>query len=115
MQVPPWLKPASWGAVVGAAGFAIVGFAQFGWVLGSTAEQMARQRADAAVVNGLVPICIDMFQHQPDAAARLVQLRQASSWDRRQFVERGGWATMPGSASPNSPLASACADRLIAL
>ena len=115
MQVPPWIKPACLGAVVGAAGIAILGFAQFGWVLGSTAEQMARQRAETALVNGLVPICVDMFQRQPEAATRLVQLRQVSSWDRRQFVERGGWATMPGSAAPNSPLASACADRLIAL
>lgn len=114
MQTPTWLSPASWGAVAGAAGISIVGFAQFGWVLGGTAEQMARQRAETAVVNGLVPICVDRFQHEPDAAARLVQLRQVSTWDRRQFVERGGWATMPGSTTPNSPLAGACADRLIA-
>jgi len=56
-----------------------------------------------------------MFQRQPEAAARMVQLRQASNWDRRQFIERGGWATMPGSTAPNSPLATACAERLIAL
>jgi len=91
---------------------AILGFAQFGWVLGTTAEQMARQRAETAVVSGLVPICMDMFQRQPEAAARMVQLRQVSNWDRRQFIERGGWATMPGSERPNGQVASACADTL---
>ena len=115
MRSPPWLKPAVWGAVFGAAGLVILGFAQFGWVLGATAEQMARQRAETAVVSGLVPICMDLFQRQPEAAARMVQLRQVSNWDRRQFIERGGWATMPGSTGPNAPLATACAERLIAL
>lgn len=115
MQMPPWFKPGAWGAVVGAAAMAIVGFTQLGWVLGTTAERMAAQRADMALVNGLVPICVDMFQRQPEAAARMAQLRQAQIWERRQFVERGGWATMPGTTTPNSNLAGACADRLSAL
>jgi hypothetical protein len=115
MKTPTWFSPAAWGAVTGAVAISILGFAQFGWVTGGSAERMAQQRAEIALVNGLVPVCVDRFQHQPEAAARMAQLRQVSTWDRRQFVERGGWATMPGSTSPNSPLASACADRLIAL
>jgi hypothetical protein len=42
MKVPPWCKPALWGVVVGALGIMILGFAWWGWVLGSTAERMAK-------------------------------------------------------------------------
>jgi hypothetical protein len=115
MKTPTWLGPAAWGAVAGAAAISILGFAQFGWVTGASAERTAQQRAEIALVNLFVPLCVDRFQHQPEAAARMTQLRQVSTWDRRQFVERGGWATIPGSPEPNSPLASACAARLIAL
>src|SRR5947209_20342910 len=49
LQVP-WLKPAAWGVVVGAAGAMIIGFSWLGWTLGSTAERMASERTTAAVV-----------------------------------------------------------------
>lgn len=112
MQTPEWLAPGVWGAAIGAAALAIVGFSQFGWVLGGTAERMAGDRAQAAVVAGFVPLCVDRFRSQPDAPARLAQLRQTSSWQRSDFVERGGWATFPGSARPNAGVATGCADAL---
>lgn len=112
LTLPPWTKPAIWGAIGGAVAVMIVGFSWGGWVLGGTAERMAVQRADTAVIAGLVPLCVDRFRHQADAAAQLTQLRQISSWQRSEFVERGGWATMPGSERPNGQVASACADTL---
>ncbi len=111
-QIPDWFRPAAWGAVVGAAAIATVGFTYFGWVSSGTAERMAAQRADAAVVAGLSPLCVDRFRQQPDAAARLNQLKQTASWQRREFVERGGWATLPGTERPNSMVATACAETL---
>ena len=112
MQIPEWFRPAAWGAVFGAAALAIVGFSYFGWVLGGTAERMATARAEAAVVAGFVPLCVDRFRHEPDVAARLNQFQRTSSWQRREFVERGGWATLPGTDRPNSGVATGCADTL---
>jgi hypothetical protein len=43
----------------------------------------------------------------------LVSFRATDSWKRREFIESGGWATMPGSESPDSSVASACAAELI--
>jgi hypothetical protein len=43
MKVHPGLKPALWGAVVGAVGIAIVGFSALGWTLDSTADRMANE------------------------------------------------------------------------
>ena len=61
MKIHPGVKPAVWGAVAGAVAFAVVGFSSLGWTLGSTAEKMATQRAEAAVVAALAPICVEKF------------------------------------------------------
>ena len=112
MKIHPGVKPAIWGAVAGAVAFAVVGFSSLGWTLGSTAEKMANQRAEAAVVAVLAPMCVERFQNQTDAPAKLVEFNKISSWNRRSVIEKGGWATMPGSDAPNSAVASACAEKL---
>ncbi|HEY0438972.1 MAG TPA: hypothetical protein VGD36_02790 [Xanthobacteraceae bacterium] len=112
MHIPPEIKPASWGAIGGAIALAIVGFSWGGWVTGSRAETNAKERADAAVVKVLAPICAERFMQQVNAKDRLVELNKASSWERGSFIEKGGWATLPGSATPSSGVARACADAL---
>ena len=112
IKIHPGVKPAVWGAVVGAVALTIVGFSSLGWTLGSTAEKMATERAETAVAAALAPICVANFQQQTDAAAKLVAFNKISSWDRRAVIEKGGWATMPGSNTPNSAVASACAEKL---
>lgn len=111
MQVP-WLKQAVWGAIIGAVVTMIIGFSWLGWVRGSTAEKMAQQRAESAVVAALTPICVESFMKQSDATTKLTGLRESDSWKQREFVEKGGWATMPGSKAPNPAVAGACAEEL---
>jgi hypothetical protein len=112
MKKYPSLKPGIWGAVIGAAAISVVGFSTFGWTLGSTAERMVREGAQTAVVSVLTPICVEKFQHQADAPAKLIEFNKVSSWNRRSVIEKGGWATMPGTDTPNSAVATACAERL---
>src|ERR1700741_1553465 len=113
MKIHPGVKPAVWGAVVGAVAFTVVGFSSLGWTLGTTAEKMQSQRAETAVVAALAPICVEKFQQQTDSAAKLVAFNKVStSWDRRALIEKGGWATMPGNDQPNSAVVSACAEKL---
>jgi hypothetical protein len=115
MQVPSAVKPACWGAVGGAIVLAIVGFHWGGWMTTNSAGKLADQRADAAVVAVLTPICVEKFQHSADAAANLVALKAiSSSWEQGRFLENGGWATRPGGTSPDYVLAGACAERLVA-
>jgi len=114
MKKFPSLKPGIWGAVIGAAAISVVGFSSFGWTLGSTADRMAKERAQTAVVDVLAPICVERFQHQTDAATKLIQFKKVSSWDQRSFIEKGGWATMAGTDAPNSAVVTACAERLVA-
>ena len=112
MKIHPGVKPAVWGAVVGAVAFAVVGFSSLGWTLGSTAEKMASQRAETAVVAALAPICVEKFQQQSDLAAKLTEFKKAASWDQRSLIEKAGWATMPGTDKSNTAVATACADKL---
>jgi hypothetical protein len=113
MKSRPEIKPAVWGAVVGAVAMAIVGFWALGWTLGSTAERMANERSETATVAALTPVCVARFQAQVDAAVKLAEFKKvSSSWDQRSFIEKGGWATMPGSDTPNSAVANACAEKL---
>jgi aminoglycoside phosphotransferase (APT) family kinase protein len=114
MQVQaPWLRPAVWGAIIGAVITMILGFSWMGWVLGGTAERMAQERANAAVVVALTPSCVARFMQQPDAALKLKELQAVDSWKQRDFVETGGWATSRGDKAPNSDVASACAEQLV--
>jgi len=102
-----------WGAAAGAIALAIVGFSWGGWVTGGTAETLATNRAATAVVVALTPICVDRFRQAADASANLAEMKKATySWDQSKFVEKGGWATMPGSTEPNSAVAKACAESL---
>jgi hypothetical protein len=113
MKVPQWCKPAFWGVVVGALGIMILGFAWWGWVLGSTAERLAKARADEAVTAVLVPICVEKFMGQVDAAAKLAEFQRTASWQQSQLIEKGGWATAAGSKDPNTAVARMCAQQLV--
>jgi hypothetical protein len=112
MHVPQWLKPGFWGIVVGALGIMIIGFSWGGWVLGSTAESMANARADGAVTAVLVPICVERFMGQADAAAKLAEFQKTVSWQQSQLIAKGGWATATGSKDPNAAVARVCAQQL---
>jgi len=117
MQVPSILQGQSLkrllqGAAVGAVTTIVIGFNWGGWTLGGTAKEMAQKSASSAVVAVLAPICVDKFQHAAEAKATLVELKAIDSWKQDTFVEKGGWATFPGSESPNRNVAEVCAKML---
>ena len=117
MQLPSILQGDSLtrllqGAAAGAVATMIVGFSWGGWVTGGTAKEQVQKSVSTALVSALSPVCVEKFQHQADAPAKLVEFNKVSSWNRRSVIEKGGWATMPGSDTPNSAVASACAEKL---
>jgi len=90
-----------------------MGFGWGSWVTGGTAETLAKNSAATAVVAALPPICVEKFQQAADASANLAEMKKAAyAWDQSKFVEKGGWATMPGSTEPKSAVAKACAESL---
>ena len=93
----------------------IIGFAWGGWVTGGTAEKIAEEMAEDAVVLRLAPICVFQFNQDPEKDQKLKELKETSNWKRGDFVEEQGWATMPGEEKPDNKVADACANLLIAM
>jgi hypothetical protein len=97
------------GVAVGAVATVAVGFGWGGWVLGSSAKTMADNASTSAVVAAIAPICANQFQRSADAAVNLTALKKTDSWQQAAFVEKGGWAVMPGSKTVDSGVPQACA------
>ena len=113
LKLPAETTPFLWGATAGAIALAIVGFGWGGWVTGGTAEKIASGRAEEATVSALTPICVAQFRTSAKAQANFAALKKVSTWERGDYVGKGGWATMPGStAEPNGQVAAACAEAL---
>ena len=111
MKIPVETKPAIWGIAGGAIAAAIVGFTWGAWVTAGRADTDATQKANAAVVAAMAPVCVERFQRAPEVAANLVEFKKVDTWQRGAFVEKGGWSTTPG-AKPSDQLSSistACA------
>lgn len=112
MNTPEWLKPGIYGALVGAIIVGVVGFSWGGWVTSGGANKMASAMAHDNVIAALLPVCLDMSRTDTDRVAKLETIREASTYQRRDAVMKAGWATMPGSESPNRDLAQACMSAL---
>jgi len=83
---------------------------------GSTANRLAAERADTAVVAALTPVCVEKFLQNSDAKANLAVLQKISTtWEQGDYLEKGGWATRPGATFPDYQLARACAEKLVQL
>ncbi|WKB55847.1 hypothetical protein [Eleftheria terrae] len=111
MHIPEATKPALWGGVIGAMAMALLGFTLGGWTTARSAESLASVRADNAVVAALAPVCADRFRHTSEVAVNTAALKKTDAWSQGVFVEKGGWATMPGNTSAErvSAVARACA------
>ena len=118
MQVPSMLqgellKRLLQGAAAGAIATIVMGFSWGGWSLASTANEMAKQRSERAVVLALAPVCADKFRALPDSEAKKVALSKVDSWKRRDEFPKE-FVTLPGELYPNSALVDACYTLLLA-
>ena len=107
------LKQLLQGAAVGVVATLAIGFGWGGWMLGSTAKTLADNTASSAVVAAIAPICADQFQRSADAANNLTALKKTDSWQQAAYVEKGGWAVMPGSKAADSGVSQACAAAIL--
>jgi hypothetical protein len=90
-----------------------LGFGGAGWQTGGTATAMAARAADDARTELAAEVCVSQFMHSPDRLARLASLRDAFEWKRATFMNKMGWATLPGM-QPVEGAAGLCAERLLA-
>jgi len=110
-----YLKPFVLGMGVGAIVLLIVIFSA-GWVVTSgSAKAEAEKMVKEDLVNRLAPICVQQFMKDPNKEERLKELKELDYWRRGEYVEKQGWATMPGEKEPDRSVAEECARRIVEL
>ena len=98
-----------WACIAAVIATIVVGFSWGGWVTGGTSRTMATAAGETARGELASAICVERFNAAADAAAKLAEFKAIpDSYKKRQFVEAGGWATMPGQTSPDRRGAEAC-------
>jgi hypothetical protein len=90
-----------------------VGFTWGGWVTAGTAQKAADALARDAVIQRLVPICVDQFNQDPDRILKLDELSGLTSYKQTQYVQEQGWATITGMEKPDRKVASLCTKLLM--
>ncbi|MCT7376008.1 hypothetical protein [Chelativorans salis] len=104
-----------WSCVAAVVLTMIVGFTAGGWVTGGTAESMAAGAREEARESLVASICVNRFVAAPEAQQNLQALKDASSWQRDDLIDEGGWATLDLLEEQVSGAADLCADRLVAM
>ena len=110
-----YIKPFTLGMAVGMVVLLIVIFSA-GWVVTSgSAKAEAKTVAADAVMNRLAPIAVAQFMQDPNKEERLKEMKKLDSWgenNRSDYVQKQGWATMPGEKKPDEQVADEVARRL---
>ena len=101
-----------WACVATMVATIVVGFSWGGWITGGKARYAAAGLASDAVTKRLAPICVVRFKADPDRAQKLKELNEASSYGKGEYVQKQGWATMPGEDRPDGRVADECAKLL---
>ena len=103
------VKYGVWGLILGAAIAIIIGFAWGGWLTRGASQNVT----EAALLTTRAAICVAQFTKAPNYEAKLKELKETKSWERAEFIEKGGWDKMPGEQKAGSYTVSrACADGL---
>ena len=93
-----------WGSVVGAGIAITIGFAWGGWTTSGTTQKMSEQ----AILASRAAICAAQFMNAPDHKQKIKELQGVESYQRSEFIEKGGWDRMPGEEKAVWGVAGAC-------
>lgn len=104
-----------WSAAGAAVATMIVGFTAGGWTTGGTATEMAEDAARDARAELAASVCVEKFVTAANASQSLAQLKEASSYQRDDFITDGGWAKLVGLDKPVAGAADLCAEKLAAM
>lgn len=102
----------AWSCIACVALTMILGFTWGDWVTGGTAESMASQARKDARENLVANLCVSKFAASTGAAAKFAELKEASTYERDDLIEEGGWATIDGLKEQVSGAADLCAERI---
>lgn len=104
-----------WSAAFVAIATMVAGFTVGGWTTGGTASAMAEDAAYEAKAELASVLCVQRFAAAPDASSKWAELKDASSYERDNLIEDGGWTTFAAMEDAVPGAADLCADELVAM
>jgi hypothetical protein len=102
------VKYGVWGLICGAVVAMIIGFAWGGWTTSGTSQK----KSDTAVLASQAAICVAQYIKQPNSQEKLKEFEAIESYQRYEFIAKGGWDKMPGQKEASSGVANACVEGL---
>ena len=99
------IKYGVWSLIIGAVIAMVIGFAWGGWSTAATTQKIS----DEAVLASQAAICVAQFMKDPNHEEKLTELGKISSYQRSNFIEKGGWDKMPGQEKAGWGVSRACA------
>ena len=100
------IKYGVWSLILGAVVAMIVGFGWGGWTTAATTQKISEE----AVLASQAAICVAQFMKDQNHEEKLKELEKVSSYQRSDFIEKGGWDKMPGQEKASYGVSRACAD-----
>jgi hypothetical protein len=101
-----------WCCILSVVATIVVGFVWGGWVTGGTATEMSNKAAEGASAKLAAAICAAQFDHDPAATVQRAALNKLDTWQRADFITKGGWATLPGMKDAVAGAADLCAEQV---
>ena len=100
------IKYGVWSLILGAVVAMIIGFGWGGWTTAATTQKISEE----AVLASQAAICVAQFMKDQNHEEKLKELEKVSSYQRSDFIEKGGWDKMPGQEKAGYGVSRACAD-----
>ncbi len=104
-----------WSCVACIAATTIVGFRWDGWETAGTAANQAQLAVADARARLMAAVCVERFEKSENASDQLASLKKDTDWQRMQFIEDAGWASLPGKADPVSGAVDLCLKRILSV
>jgi hypothetical protein len=89
----------------------LIGFGGGFWVTKGDAQRMANE----ALLGARAKICVAQFTDAPNYQERLKEYKALDYSGRGAYLQKGGWARMPGEEKANDTVKESCARGLEAL
>jgi len=85
-----------------------IGFGMGLWVTKDNADRMANE----AVLSTEATSCVARFTNAPNYQERLKEFSALDYSAKRTFLEKGGWAKMPGEQKASDAVTEACTGKI---
>jgi hypothetical protein len=101
-----------WCCILSVVATITIGFVWGGWVTEGTATEMSNRAAEGASAKLAAAICAAQFDNDPAATVQRAALNKLDTWQRADFITKGGWARLPGMKDSVAGAADLCAERV---